>query len=508
VLTIIQTTGEITVNFETDWLDSRSRITPFHPAVIYADTGDSWNYEQMNQRAIRLASYLHGQGINKGDRVAILSPNHISYLDLLFACGKIGAIFVPLNWRLSQLELSLLIRDCSPKLLAVHSQMKILIHNLPVSELIQIDGKEYHQIVEAASGLLLPDVQVNMEDPICIIYTGGTTGKPKGAVLTHRSLNWNSINTIISWNLTLTDVTLTLLPMFHTGGLNALTFPILHVGGTVVLASDFHPDETMQRLQQYGCTIVLMVPTMYHMMIQSEGFKQIHFPTNPVFLSGGAPCPHSIYDAFAEKGLTFKEGYGLTEAGPNNFYIEPKMTQSKRGSVGKPMMYNRIKLVSSEGSEASIGEVGEITIQGRHLFDHYWCNEEATREAIVNGWLHTGDLGKKDAEGYYYIVGRKKEMIITGGENVYPLEVEHWIDEHPAVSEVAVVGLVDEKWGEIVTAFVVLHAGSDTTSEDLEVHCLAKLGKYKVPKQIVIVPELPKTAVGKIDKKEMVRRFA
>lgn len=492
------------MNFETDWLTSRSLLTPNHSAVIDADTNESCNYKQLNERANRLAAYLQSNGISKGDRVALLSPNHISYFDLLFACGKIGAIFVPLNWRLSQAELGSLMQDCSPKLLAFHSQMETLTTGLPVDALISIDGNEYRELLESSSSIRMQFPHVGMDDPFCMIYTGGTTGKPKGVVLTHRALNWNSINTIISWNISSRDTTLTLLPMFHTGGLNALSFPILHAGGTVVLAKDFQADQVIDRILEFSCTIVLMVPTMHHMVVQCERFKQAAFPANPIFLSGGAPCPLSIYQAFASKGLAFKEGYGLTEAGPNNFFIRPQDVGRKLGSVGKPMMYNRVKLLAPDGSEVAPNEVGEVVIQGPHLFDYYWQNEAATNDTIINGWLHTGDLGKSDEEGYFYIVGRKKEMIITGGENVYPLEVEHWINEHPAVREVAVVGIPDEKWGEMVIAFVVSCEGATVTADELQSHCLTRLGKYKVPKKMFFVKELPKTVVGKIDKKELV----
>jgi fatty-acyl-CoA synthase len=495
------------VSSEIEWLEHRARLTPNRTAVIDGETGEHWNYDEMNQRACRLAKHLRTLGVSKGDRIALLSPNHISYFDLIFACGKLGAIFVPLNWRLSISELAYMIGDCAPKILAYHDQMKTLTEGLEVAHRLEVDGQVYHQVTDSGE-LLLSSVSLDWLDPLAIIYTGGTTGKPKGVVLTHQSIVWNSINTILSWNLTSEDITPTYLPMFHTGGLNALSIPILHMGGTVVIARDFHPEKAIQLINRERCTIALMVPTMYHMMIQSESFYETDFPTMHTFLSGGAPCPHAIYDVFEKKNLVFKEGYGLTEAGPNNFYMNPQEVRGRRGSVGKPMMYNQIKMMVTEEAEAAPGEVGEIWIRGNHLFDHYWNNSDATSEALVDGWLRTGDLGKQDEDGYVYIVGRKKEMIITGGENVYPLEVEHSISEHDAVDAVAVVGLPDLKWGEIVTAIVVLRKGATLTAEQLKEHCSAKLGKYKVPKKIVFADELPKTPVGKIDKKEIIRKYA
>jgi fatty-acyl-CoA synthase len=498
------------MKWETDWLESRARLTPNRIAIVDGGTGQRWNYLEMYERVSRMTKHLHETGIEKGDRIALLSPNHVCYFDLLFACRNLGAIFVPLNWRLSPYEIEYMLDNCAPKILAFHSQCEDLATEAQITHSIQVDGKHYEKIMSnnIENPFSLNSKEMKEIDPCTIIYTGGTTGKPKGVVLTNGSIFWNSVNTILSWNLTMQDITLTYLPMFHTGGLNALSMPILHSGGTVVIAREFEVEKTIQLLNREKCTIVLMVPTMYHMLVQSRHFLEAEFPTMQTFLSGGAPCPHAIYQAFEDKGLQFKEGYGLTEAGPNNFYIEPNHSRKKRGSVGKPMFYNRIKLAGDDGKEVRTGDVGEILIQGGHVFDHYWNNSQATSETIVNGWLKTGDLGTKDADGDYYIMGRKKDMIITGGENVYPLEVEHLISQHPAVKEIAVFGLPDHKWGEMVTAVIVLREGMTLNENELIGYCSKKLGRYKVPKKTIIVDELPKTPVGKIDKKEMQKLYA
>jgi fatty-acyl-CoA synthase len=333
-----------------------------------------------------------------------------------------------------------------------------------------------------------------------MIYTGGTTGQPKGVVLSHRAVFWNAANTVVSWSLTAGDVTPTYMPMFHTGGINALTLPILHAGGTVVLVQDFDAELAIELINRERCTIALLVPTMYHMLIHSPKFAEASFPTMHTFLSGGASCPLPVYRAFEAKGLAFKEGYGLTEAGPNNFYIHPKEAARKRGSVGRPMLYNEVKLADEHGCEVPVGEVGEIWLRGGHVFHSYWNRPDATAEALRDGWLRTGDLGRRDEDGYYYIVGRKKDMIITGGENVYPLEVEHLLRQHPDVSDAAVVGVPDDKWGEAVCAAIVKVEGASLSAEELKVYCSALIGKYKIPKRFAFMEELPKTAVGKIDK--------
>ncbi|MGV3487084.1 MAG: acyl-CoA synthetase [Tuberibacillus sp.] len=495
------------MNWETDWLEARSRLSPDREAVVDANSNRRFTFEEMNARAWRLAAALKQNGIEKGDRIALLAPNDVGYLDILFACGKIGAVFVPLNWRLSAVELDYILKDCEPSILFYHQNLKALADQTHISSKMDMCSDAYEAWFIRDWPRLEPAI-VDVSDPWAIIYTGGTTGKPKGVVLSHLSINGNAVNTILSWNLTGDDVTLTYLPMFHTGGLNALTLPILKIGGKVVIGGQFDAKEAMHLLNEEKCTISLMVPTMYHLLVQHPDFEKTEFPSVKTFLSGGASCPHSIYEAFEKRGIAFKEGYGLTEAGPNNFFIDPKNAKKKHGCVGKPMMYNMVRVVDNDGRDVGVNETGELWIQGYHLFDHYWNNKEATEEALAFNWLHTGDLAKYDEDGDYYILGRKKDMIITGGENVYPLEVENVIGEHPAVSEVAVVGLPDEKWGERVSAVIVLKDGQTLTEEELREHCLKSLGRYKIPRTILFVNELPKTDVGKIDKKKIVSEYA
>ncbi|WP_079508014.1 class I adenylate-forming enzyme family protein [Mesobacillus jeotgali] len=489
------------MRWELDWLESRASLTPGAAAIADAGTDQEWSYSEVNARAKAIAVWLLGKGVNKGDRVALLAPNGISYFDLLFACGKIGAIFVPLNWRLSADELAFIIKDSEPALLAFHSKFTkevTMIWN-EADHCIQIDGSDYQALFSRKQRI--HPVYLDEEDPLAMIYTGGTTGKPKGAVLSHRAIIWNSISTIASWNLTEEDRTITYLPLFHTGGLNALSIPILMAGGTVVLADEFNPEKAIENLIKHKCTIVLFVPTMHHMLVKSDEFHAAEFNDMKLFLSGGAPCPLDIYEAYKKKGIAFKEGYGLTEAGPNNFFIDPSEADVKRGSVGKPMLFTSIKVIKDDGSEAPAGEVGELAIQGRHAFSYYWNNDSATENTLKDGWLYTGDLAKQDEEGYFYIVGRKKEMIITGGENVFPLEIEHWLSSHPCIQEAAVIGMPDEKWGEAVTAFIVLEKTAILSEDEVKEYCRKKLAGYKVPKQVLLIRQMPKTHVGKIDKK-------
>ena len=485
-----------------DWLEQRASLTPRKKAMIDEENNKIWTYSELNGRASATANWLYSRGVRKGDRVALLSPNHISYFDLLFACGKIGAIFVPLNWRLSQYELSIILADCTPILIGIHQQFETLTPLLTNEGLSSfLVGEESYETIVSYPAKMAVMEPILETDALAMIYTGGTTGKSKGVVLSHRAVLWNAVNTIVSWSLSMDDTTITYLPMFHTGGLNALSLPILMAGGTVVIGDSFSGAKAVESLQRYRCTIVLLVPTMYHSLIHSKEFEASVFPDMKVFLSGAAPCPLQIYEAFYKKGLAFKEGYGLTEAGPNNFYISPKEAEIKRGSVGKPMLFNAIKLIKSEGSEARTNEVGEILIKGKHSFSFYWNQEQATQETVKDGWIYTGDLAKRDEDGYFYIVGRKKDMIISGGENVYPLEIEHWLAGHLEINEAAVIGLPDEKWGERVTAFISLK--NPIEDDELKRYCESKLGSYKIPKQFIRLKELPKTHVGKIDKNKL-----
>ncbi|PLS01157.1 AMP-binding protein [Neobacillus cucumis] len=491
------------MRWELDWLEHRARLTPSKNAIIDEETNKSWTFEELDKRASAIASWLYARGARKGERIALISPNDVCYFDLLFACGKIGAILVPLNWRLSRYELREILADCTPILIGIHHKFKALtpqLTNDTVSSFI-VGEESYEEI--ASYPISNINEQISETDPLAMIYTGGTTGKPKGVVLSHQSIVWNAINTIVSWGLSMEDTTINYLPMFHTGGLNALSIPILMSGGTIVIGDTFNGPKAVESLERYQCTIVLLVPTMYHTLIQTKELEEASFPFMKVFLSGAAPCPLQIYEAFYKKRLAFKEGYGLTEAGPNNFYISPEDAKVKRGSVGKPMLFNSIKLLNSDGSETQANEVGEILIKGKHSFSFYWNQDQATQETVQDGWIYTGDLARRDEEGYFYIVGRKKDMIITGGENVYPLEIEHWLNAHPEINEAAVIGLPDEKWGEVVAAFISIKKPSSLEDQELKSYCESKFGRYKIPKQFIRLEELPKTHVGKIDKKQL-----
>ncbi|WP_226671249.1 class I adenylate-forming enzyme family protein [Metabacillus litoralis] len=492
-----------------DWLGKRANLSPVNIALIDGETQEEWTYKKLHDKALQWALLFNYRKIKKGDRVLLLAKNTPVFFELLFACSKVGCVLVPLNWRLSQQELTEIINHAEPALLFLDQEAEKSFPSLKELgyEWRSLSTALFHVHNTEESKQLLGHNEEEEELPWLMIYTGGTTGKPKGVVLTNKSVNWNAYNTIISWGLSSDDKTLTYLPLFHTGGINALSIPILMAGGTVIVANKFSSKEAVHLLHDYQCTIALFVPTMYHMLVEDDLFRKMPFSSMKAFLSGGAPCPISVYDKFQEKNLPFKEGYGLTEAGPNNFYIHPNDAKRKKGSVGKPMLLNDIKIVDEEGKEVETNEVGELLIKGNHLFKNYFKNQSATNEALRNGWLHTGDLARVDQDGDYYIVGRKKEMIISGGENIYPLEIENVLLAHPYVKEATVIGVNDDKWGEKVVAYVSQKKAKVFTSQQIIDYMRQILASYKIPKEIVILDELPKTDVGKINKKKLLNEY-
>ncbi|MGB3260989.1 class I adenylate-forming enzyme family protein [Paenisporosarcina sp.] len=482
------------------WFLKRAQMAPSHLACVDIDSGEQWTYDQFARLIEHWAQRLSDENLQQGDRVAVLAANHPELLAILFACGLNGYIYVPLNFRLSPHELADILADCEPSILITDDSYGGMASSLMAKKVLK------RELLTTSTPCIFnqDDIRcVSVDEPWMMIYTGGTTGKPKGVLLSYDNVNWNAMNTIVSWGLSQKDCTVNYMPLFHTGGLNALSIPILMAGGTVVIGNRFDAEEALTEILKHKATISLFVPTMYQLMTQTETFRKNDFPDVRVFLSGGAPCPVTIYEKFDNKGLPFKEGYGLTEAGPNNFVIDVEVARVKRGSVGKSMQFVDTLIVSNNHQPVSIGEVGELWIRGRHVFKGYWRNANETAATMANEWLKTGDLARIDEAGDTYIVGRKKDMIVTGGENVYPQEIEHCLLMHRTIREAAVIGLPDGKWGEVVTAFVSMSDAAHFEENLLADHCRQFLGGYKIPKKFVVLPELPKTHVGKIDKKQL-----
>lgn len=488
-----------------DWLERRAQYTPDKVAVIVEPGGARFTYRELNERADRAALALRAAGVGKGDRVAVLAQNGVEHLDVLFACGKLGAVFVPLNFRLTPAELAPQVGDAEPSLLLYgepYAGVAGALQGLcPVEALADFTARG-----QAFAGQTCPGAPVAEADPWMILYTGGTTGRSKGAMLSHRMVTANAINTIASWQLRPDDVAPVFTPFFHTGGLNVLTTPLILLGGTLVLMQGaFDPGLAIEVVEKHGVTVLFLVPTMFQMVSEHPRFATAAFASVRFFISGGAPCPRPVMEAYWAKGKVFKQGYGLTEVGPNNFVLPDSLCRRKPDSVGFPTLFTQVRLTDPEGRDVPPGTVGEVWLAGPHVCSGYWRNEAASRAANPDGWFRTGDLAYRDTDGCYYIVDRKKDMFISGGENVYPLEVETVLYQHPAVAECAVIGVPDPRWGEVGLAVVVLRPGHPVTADDLLAHCRDRLARYKVPKAIEFRDSLPRSAAGKILKRELRR---
>jgi len=444
--------------------------------------------------------------------VSIYADNCAEYLDIFFACGKIGAILHNLNWRLTVFELREILADARPKVVIYsperREQVNALRSTLHALRFIAIGDRAHENDTGLSEGDSQADTlterpKLTMDDPWGIYYTGGTTGLPKGATLTHGNMTWNSINTAMSWGITAEDSAPLQLPLFHIGGPNIFMLPLVHVGGKTLLCREFNLEQTFDLIEHGGITHFVGVPTMFVMMQQHEHWKTADFSRMRLVISGGAPCPLPVVEKFWVKGIDFKMGYGLTEAAGNNFWLPAADVRRKAGSVGFPIFHIDMKIIRSDGTLCEPNEAGELLIRGPHITPGYWNRPEETAVILKNGWLQTGDLARQDEEGYFYIIGRSKDMFISGGENVYPAEVESVMHAHPAVAEVAVVGVPHEKWGEVGKAFVVVEKGRSVTETELLDFMRQRLAKYKLPQSVVFVEALPKTAIGKIDKKKL-----
>ncbi|HOW56968.1 MAG TPA: long-chain fatty acid--CoA ligase [Smithellaceae bacterium] len=493
-----------------DWLEKRSLLSPDKVAIINADTKEKITYAQWNKSTNQTAYYLQSLGIGKGDRVAILAGNCMEYLETWFACNKLGSIMQSLNWRLTPVELKGIIDDASPQVLIYSGDFSELAASLQkntscVNHWLAIDKKvaptdKNFSDKNKFPAKPFPKVEISQDDPWVICYTGGTTGLPKGAMLTFRAINTNAINTVMSWELDSSDIAILNAPLFHTGGLNVFTAPLVQAGGTSILCKSFSVEQTFDLINNWNVTLFFGVPTMFITMQQHKDWNKVDFSRCKLVINGGAPAPLDVFEKFWARGIDFKTGYGLTEAGPNTFWLPKADVRRKPGYVGIPLFHVDVKLVDEAGKEVGPNEVGEIIIRGDHVCSGYWNNPEATSKTIVDGWLHTGDLGMKDEEGYFKIVDRLKDMIISGGENIYPAEIESAIFSCEGVAEVTVIGVPDPKWGEVGCAIIVA-SDPQLTEKKIKEHCLERLAKYKIPKFFKFVKEIPKTGAGKIDKK-------
>lgn len=496
----------------TDWTARWADYTPDKVALKEYASGRCLTYAQLNYLGIRYSEWLTNTiGLEKGARVAVLAENCLEYVVLLTVAQKTGIILVPLNYRLTPNEIDFLVGDCEPALVIYEGKFY---DKLSQGEAFrkagkQIDLAEFQQLGEEfmEDGHIpeFRNADIAQDDAALIIYTSGTTAFPKGSVYTHGMMYWNSINTQMRLDITSSDRSLNVAPPFHTGNWNVLLSPFLHHGAYTLIIKSFDADEMLQLLEKDNLTIFWGVPTMLKMMADSPMFEPADLSRIRYFIVGGEAMPVPLIGKWYDKGVPIRQGYGLTEVGPNVTSLNHQDAIRKAGSIGKPNFYYQAKLMDDQGREAGINELGELILKGPTVTPGYWRNEKATRETIVDGWFHTGDIMRRDEEGFLFVMDRIKNMYISGAENVYPAEVEYMLRNHPSVDSVAIIGVPDEKWGEAGMAFVVLKPGTELSESELLTYCQPRIAKYKIPKHVVFLPELPKNDAGKVDRQQLRR---
>jgi fatty-acyl-CoA synthase len=478
--------------FDGDLLAERARVTPDRLALVSVETGERITYAELNARAERAAATLQAL-LRPGDRFGLLAYNCIEFLELFFAAGKAGVIVVPLSTRATAHELAHIARDCD---------MAGLFHG-PEFAGMEIVARRWP--VTHREGTALQTPPVDPERTYCLLYTSGTTGKPKGVMIPRRQLYWNGYNTAVNWSLREDDVSPIFTPLYHAGGIAAFLIPIFTAGGTIVLHKAFDPSEVWATIERERCTVILGVPTIWKLLMDAPQFASADLSHVRWLISGGAPLPQYIITAYQKRGVVFKQGYGMTEVGVNCFTMTVDESFRKPGSIGRPMLFTAVRLVDTDGNDVADGEVGEMWIRGPHVSLGYWNDDAATRASYgADGWFRTGDLARRDGDGFFFIAGRRKEMFISGGVNVYPAEIEAELVAHPSVSDAAVIAVADETWGEVGVAFVVGTVAEETLSEYLA----TRIAKYKVPRRFVFVDALPRTPYGKVVKEELRRQLS
>jgi fatty-acyl-CoA synthase len=516
-----------------DYLGRREIYSPDKLAIIDAGKEPELRltYRQWNRRVNRFANWLKNEAdIGYRDRVAILARDGIEHLDLIYACGKLGAIHTALNWRLHWRELARLIEDTTPRVLLYSDDFKDVVaqveaetrntqhairhylhlegDGIPSTGSGQAPSLDYESTIAASPDSPVTYEPLDKEDIACLLFTGGTTGLPKGAMISHRQINWNVLNTVIH-DLTHDDTYLCVFPLFHAGGLFAYMSSQVVFGNTSVLTRQFDPQQVLELIEREGVTVFGAVPTMYQMLTQAPNWNEADLSSLRFCTSGGAPLPVPLVQKYGrEKGVRFKQGFGMTEYGPGLFALPAEDAVRKAGSIGRPNFFIDVRVMDDDGNELGPNTVGELVLKGPSGCSGYW-NKPAETAATYDdaGWFHTGDMVYYDEEWYFYVVDRKKDMFISGGENVYPAEIEAVLYKHPAVHMCAVVGVPDPKWGEVGKACVVLQPDAETSEEALIAHMQEHLARFKVPKSVAFLPELPISAAGKILKRELRDRF-
>jgi fatty-acyl-CoA synthase len=498
-----------------DWIAHFGRRTPDKIAVIDLGSGRRFSYAQFDARIARLASHFREKlAIKRGDRVAVLALNTTDTLEVQFACGRLGAVFLPLNTRLTVPELHYIVGDAAPALVIHDTELAETA--LSVAKLCKVastlslgSGGTYEAAIAAAKPLSACEI-VTLDDISTIMYTSGTTGQPKGAIITHGMTFWNCVNLGGPAYISPSSVLLTVLPLFHTGGLNCYTNPVLHSGGTVEIMRAFDPGQALALISDpaHAINVFFGVPSIYQFMAQHPAFATADFSRLLIGGVGGAPMPVQLLKTWEARGVALQQGYGMTETSPAVLTLDREDAVRKAGSSGKPVLHTEVRIVRPDGMDAATGELGELWVKGPNVTPGYWNRPDANASSFTDGWLHTGDATRVDEDGFYYIVDRWKDMYISGGENVYPAEVESVLHQLDAIAEAAIIGVPDAQWGEVGLAIVAVKPGRSLTETEIHAHCAANLARFKCPRMIRFVDALPRNATGKIHKPTLRKDFA
>ena len=506
-----------------EWIDHNAGLTPDKAAIRFP--GRDFSYAVLAALIDRFAAALTSGGVKRGACVAYLGYNSPEMLALLFACARIGTLFMPLNWRLAAPEHRQMLEGCPPAVLFVeppfiaqmtegNSSGTESLRSAPAGITLVAMGPAQagwvgcDDFLARATGPAPRDPGADAQAPLLICYTSGSTGKPKGVLLTQDALLWNAANSADMHDLTAKDIILTTLPLFHVGGLNNQTTPAFAAGCTVILHPKFDVDATFDAIERDHVTLTVLVPAQLDMMMASPRWQGANFSSLRMITSGSTIVPERLISAVHAKGVPLIQVYGSTETCPIAVYLKAQDAERKAGTTGKPARHCRLRIADDLGKDVPQGATGEILIQGHNVMSGYWNAPEATAAVLRDGWFHTGDMGHVDAEGYLTVDGRKKEMIISGGENIYPAEIENVLLDCPDIAEASVVGRADPRWGEVVVAVVALKEGRDLSAEQVLKLLEGRIARYKHPKEVVFVGQLPKTALGKIRKDDVRRMVA
>ena len=487
------------------WIRRRSRQCPRASALEFR--GQVLTYEQLDERTTRLAHVLQGLGVGEGDRVGLLSTNHPSYLEVLFSCGILGAVFVPLNARLTAPEVNFAVQDSGLSVL-VHSEALDDVAAAAAGDTRRIRlGDDYDALIAAAESTLI-DEPVDGEDLCFVMYTSGTTGKPKGVVMTHSNVLFAVLNAVLDLDLCSDEAALVCAPLFHTAALDMVALPVLFKGGAVVIEEGFDAGRVLDIIESRSITYTFGVPTILDALVAHRSWDETDLSSLRRIVVAAAPVPPRTLRAYSERGIKMCQGYGLTESGPGATILASVDAERKMGTAGVPHTFTDVRIVDALSQPVSRGERGEIQIQGPNVMKEYWGRPDATADVFDDGWLRTGDIGVADDEGFVTIVDRLKDMIISGGENIYPAEVEAALLELPGIESCAVFGVPDDKWGESAVAAITVVEGMHVALDSIAAALGDRLARYKIPKRYVLVDDIPRNPTGKIRKNVLREQYS